>query len=132
QLQGASLQNPGVWALIMTPEQTVTVNSETSIELEERIRTRKAAIGIIGVGYVGLPEAMAFAKAGYQVTGFDIDAQRVSKVNHGTSYVEDVDSREMAGLVEQGQLRATADFRILADMDVIHIRVPTPLRKTRD
>src|SRR5262249_33594203 len=133
QLQGASLQNPGVWALAMTPpEHTTATNTAASAELEDRIRTRRAEIGIIGLGYVGLPEAMEFAKAGYRVTGFDIDAERVSKVNHGTSYVEDVDSREMAGLVQKGRLRATADFRILADMDVIHICVPTPLRKTRD
>jgi UDP-N-acetyl-D-glucosamine dehydrogenase len=102
------------------------------MELEDKIRTRRAEIGIIGLGYVGLPEAMEFAKAGYQVTGFDIDSERVSKVNHGTSYIEDVDSREMSDLVRQQKLRATADFRILADMDVIHICVPTPLRKTRD
>jgi UDP-N-acetyl-D-glucosamine dehydrogenase len=117
----------------MTPSDQITaVTSDTSLELEEKIRARKAEIGIIGLGYVGLPEAMEFAKAGFQVTGFDIDAERVSKVNHGTSYVEDVDSREMSALVEGKRLRATADFRVLADMDVIHICVPTPLRKTRD
>ena len=114
------------------PDQITAVSSDTSIELEDKIRARKAEIGIIGLGYVGLPEAMEFAKAGFQVTGFDIDAERVSKVNHGTSYVEDVDSREMGALVQKGRLRATADFRILADMDIIHICVPTPLRKTRD
>ena len=109
----------------MTPPDqiTTTVISETSLELEEKIRARKAEIGIIGLGYVGLPEAMEFAKAGFQVTGFDIDAERVSKVNHGTSYVEDVDSREMSALVQKGRLRATADFRVLADMDIIHICV---------
>jgi UDP-N-acetyl-D-glucosamine dehydrogenase len=112
--------------------QTEVVHTPASLELEGKIRSRKAEIGIIGLGYVGLPEAMEFAKAGYQVTGFDIDAERVGRVNKGTSYVEDVDGREMAALVQQGKLRATADFRVLADMDVIHICVPTPLRKTRD
>ena len=120
----------------MTPSDQITTQittaSAVSMELEDKIRTRRAEIGIIGLGYVGLPEAMEFAKAGYQVTGFDIDPERVSKVNHGTSYIGDVDSSEMSALVRQKKLRATADFRILADMDVIHICVPTPLRKTRD
>jgi UDP-N-acetyl-D-glucosamine dehydrogenase len=117
---------------MMTIGHATAVTSDTSAELEERIRSRTAAIGIIGLGYVGLPEAMEFAKAGYRVTGFDIDSERVSRVNQGNSYVEDVDSGEMSELVRQRRLRATADFRILADMDVIHICVPTPLRKTRD
>jgi UDP-N-acetyl-D-glucosamine dehydrogenase len=115
-----------------SPVHTATVTSDISAELEDKIRAHRAQIGIIGLGYVGLPEAVEFAKLGYDVTGFDIDAERVSKVNRGTSYVEDVSSGEMGALVEQGKLRATADFRILADMDVIHICVPTPLRKTRD
>jgi UDP-N-acetyl-D-glucosamine dehydrogenase len=75
----------------MTPSDQITTQVTTasaiSMELEDKIRTRRAEIGIIGLGYVGLPEAMEFAKAGYQVTGFDIDPERVSKVNHGTSYV---------------------------------------------
>ena len=119
----------------MTPSQqtaAAAVNYDTSLDLEERIRTRTARIGIIGLGYVGLPEALEFAKTGFRVTGFDIDRERVSKVNHGTSYIEDVDSAEMSALVTGGRLGASADFRALADMDVIHICVPTPLRKTRD
>jgi UDP-N-acetyl-D-glucosamine dehydrogenase len=115
-----------------TSDHVATLSSEPSVDLEERIRTRKAEIGIIGLGYVGLPEAMEFAKAGFQVTGFDIDTKRVAGVNQGASYIEDVDSREMSLLVQEGRLRATADFHTLADMDVIHICVPTPLRKTRD
>src|SRR5262249_16004992 len=71
-------------------------------------------------------------KAGFRVTGFDIDADRVSRVNQGVSYIEDVDGQEMGPLVREGRLRASTDFRQLADMDVIHICVPTPLRKTRD
>lgn len=119
----------------MTPSQqsaVAAVNYDTSLDLQERIRTRTARIGIIGLGYVGLPEALEFAKTGFRVTGFDIDRERVSKVNHGTSYIEDVDSAEMSALVTGGRLGASADFRALADMDVIHICVPTPLRKTRD
>jgi UDP-N-acetyl-D-glucosamine dehydrogenase len=102
------------------------------MDLEGKIRTRKAQIGIIGLGYVGLPEAMEFAKAGFAVTGFDIDTERVGRVNAGQSYIEDVASDEMQKQVTEGRLRATTDFRILTDMDVVHICVPTPLRKTRD
>jgi UDP-N-acetyl-D-glucosamine dehydrogenase len=105
---------------------------DSSAELEEKIRARTARIGIIGLGYVGLPEAMEFARAGFAVTGFDIDGERVLRVNRGSSYIEDVDGREMGRLVEGGKLKATTDFRALRDVDVIHICVPTPLRKTRD
>ena len=102
------------------------------MSLTEKIRERRAEIGIVGLGYVGLPEAMEFAKAGFGVTGFDIDGERGLKVNHGVSYIEDVDSGEMDRLVRAGRLRATTAFRALGEMDVIHICVPTPLRKTRD
>ncbi|HEV8439982.1 MAG TPA: nucleotide sugar dehydrogenase [Methylomirabilota bacterium] len=115
-----------------TSDHMTALNTDSSVDLEERIRTRRAEIGIIGLGYVGLPEAMQFARAGFQVTGFDIDTERVGRVNHGISYIEDVDSLEMAPFVKEGRLRASTDFRGLADMDVIHICVPTPLRKTRD
>ncbi len=98
----------------------------------ERIRTRNAQVGVVGLGYVGLPEAVEFAKAGFRVTGFDIDGERVLKVNHGISYIEDVDGAEVFRLVQAGRLRAVADFRDLGGMDAILICVPTPLRKTRD
>lgn len=87
---------------------------------------------MVGLGYVGLPEAVEFAKAGFRVTGFDIDGERVLKVNHGISYIEDVDGAEVFRLVQAGRLRAVADFRDLGGMDAILICVPTPLRKTRD
>jgi len=102
------------------------------MNLAEKIRARRAEIGMVGLGYAGLPEAIEFAKAGFSVTGFDIDGERVVKVNHGVSYIEDVDGSEMGRLVQDGRFRATADFRILRDMDAILICVPTPLRKTRD
>jgi len=104
----------------------------TGCSLEELICTRTAQIGVIGLGYVGLPEAVEFARAGFQVTGFEIDSERVLKVNRGVSYIEDIDSTEVSRLVQAGQLRAVADFGRLGAMDVIHICVPTPLRKTRD
>jgi len=76
-------------------------------ELEKRILDRTARIGIIGLGYVGLPEAVMFAQAGFPVTGFDVDAERVGKVNAGESYISDVPSETLASLVSTGRLRAT-------------------------
>ncbi len=100
--------------------------------LLERIRTTEARIGIIGLGYVGLPLAVEFAKAGFDVTGFDVDESKNSAINAGTSYIPDVPAAELAEVVHAGRLRATSDMSKLGDMDVIDICVPTPLRKTKD
>src|SRR5262252_6086500 len=96
------------------------------------IRERKARVGIIGLGYVGLPLAVEFARAGFDVTGFDVDAAKVSDINAGRSYIPDVPQHELAEVVAVGRLRATTDMRQLEDMDVADICVPTPLRKTKD
>jgi UDP-N-acetyl-D-glucosamine dehydrogenase len=101
-------------------------------DLQEKIRTRKARVGVIGLGYVGLPLAVEFARAGLDVTGFDVDAGRVDDVNQGRSYIVDMSDGEMREILASGRLRATADFAQLADMDTINICVPTPLRKTKD
>ncbi len=100
--------------------------------LLERIRTTEARIGIIGLGYVGLPLAVEFAKAGFDVTGFDVDESKNTAINAGTSYIPDVPAAELAEVVQAGRLRATSDMAKLGDMDVIDICVPTPLRKTKD
>jgi UDP-N-acetyl-D-glucosamine dehydrogenase len=91
-----------------------------------------ARVGIIGLGYVGLPLAVEFAKAGIRVTGFEIDEKRAKTLNSGRSYIQDVPTRELRGLVRTGLLRATTDFSELKRMDAIDICVPTPLRKTKD
>ncbi len=100
--------------------------------LEEKIRTRRARVGIIGLGYVGLPLAVEFAKAGFRVTGIDVQPEKVAKLNAGESYVQDVPSETLRPLVEAGTLSATLDFSVVADLDTINIAVPTPLRKTKD
>jgi len=100
--------------------------------LEEKIRSRRARIGIVGMGYVGLPLAVEFAKAGFSVTGIDTNEEKVRRVNAGDSYVGDVPSSTLGPLVESGKLRATADFSALLDLDTVNICVPTPLRKTKD
>ncbi|MBZ5723927.1 MAG: nucleotide sugar dehydrogenase [Acidobacteriia bacterium] len=100
--------------------------------LEDKIRTRRARVGIVGLGYVGLPLAVEFANAGFSVTGIDVSRQKVSRVNAGDSYVGDVPSATLAALVDAGKLRATADFSAVQELDTINICVPTPLRKTKD
>ena len=100
--------------------------------LEEKIDARTARVGVIGLGYVGLPLAVEFATAGFDVTGFDVDASKVAAVNEGRSYILDVAGADEAERVGAGRLRATTGMAALADMDVVDICVPTPLRKTRD
>jgi UDP-N-acetyl-D-glucosamine dehydrogenase len=100
--------------------------------LLDRIRSRQARIGIIGLGYVGLPLATEFARAGFTVTGFDVDSSKTAQINAGTSYIPDVPETELAAEIRAGRLRATTDMQLLGEMDVVDICVPTPLRKTRD
>ena len=104
----------------------------TQPSIAERIRTRKVSVGVIGLGYVGLPLAVEFARAGLDVTGFDVDASKISQINAGTSYIPDVPNEDLAAAVTSGCLKATTDMAQLGAMDVIDICVPTPLRKTRD
>jgi UDP-N-acetyl-D-glucosamine dehydrogenase len=101
-------------------------------ELKSKIQSKKANIGIIGQGYVGLPLAVEFAKAGFSVTGFDTDDKKVSSINKGISYILDVPSVDVKELVASCKLKATTDTRLLSKMDVIIICVPTPLRKTKE
>jgi UDP-N-acetyl-D-glucosamine dehydrogenase len=101
-------------------------------ELSARIASREATIGVVGLGYVGLPLALEFAKAGFRVTGFDLDAEKVRTLQQGGSYIEDVPAADVKDAVAAGRLRAVADFGALASVDVINVCVPTPLTKTRD
>ncbi len=101
-------------------------------ELLQKIETREARIGVVGMGYVGLPLAVALVEAGFSVVGIDVDQAKVALLNAGRSYVEDVADGALRPLVESGKLRASADYADLADVDAISICVPTPLRKTKD
>ncbi len=102
------------------------------MNLKERLQKRQAAVGVIGLGYVGLPLAVEFAKAGFDVTGFDVDESKVAEINAGRSYILDVHADDVATCVKAGRLRATTDMSALARMDAVDICVPTPLRKTKD
>lgn len=101
-------------------------------ELLTRINNRTAKIGIVGLGYVGLPLAVAFAEEGFHVIGVDVDPDKVDALNRGQSYVEDVPSATLGPIVGDGRLIATTDYAALATADAISICVPTPLRKTKD
>lgn len=101
-------------------------------ELLAKADSRSALIGIVGLGYVGLPLAVEFAEAGYQVLGFDVTARVVDGINAGRSHVQDIPGERLAKLVKAGKIAATRDLARLAEPDCIAICVPTPLSKTRD
>ncbi len=96
------------------------------------LREKKARIGILGLGYVGLPLAVVFAEAGFHVTGIDPDARKANSLNKGISYIPDVKTETLDKLVKSGHLTATTDFSALKEMDAVSICVPTPLRQTGD
>ena len=105
---------------------------EAGQELKRKIHDHSARLGVIGLGYVGLPLAVEMVKAGFQVTGIDIDRRKVESLNAGISYVLDVPSDTLLAAVTEGKLRATQSLAIMQNLDTISICVPTPLRKTKD
>jgi len=100
--------------------------------LREKLRTRRARTGVVGLGYVGLPLAVELAKAGFHATGIDLDRRKVQSINDGQSYIPDVQTADLQSLRAAGRLDATTDFAIVRELDTINICVPTPLRKTKD
>ncbi|MCK4248904.1 MAG: nucleotide sugar dehydrogenase, partial [Candidatus Omnitrophica bacterium] len=100
--------------------------------LIKKISDRKARIAIIGMGYVGLPLAVEFARVGFKVTGIDLDVRRVNELNKGKSYILDVPSKEVKSLVTRGKFRVTNKYSCLVGQDIVIICVPTPLRKTKE
>lgn len=101
-------------------------------ELLQKIERREAKVGIVGLGYVGLPLAVAFANDGFHVVGVDVDAEKVAMLQDGQSYVEDVPADQVAAIVANGRFTPTTNYDALAAVDAISICVPTPLRKTKD
>ncbi len=103
-----------------------------AVELKEKLESKDATIAVIGQGYVGLPLALGFVEAGFRTIGVDIDADRVSQLNEGSSYISDVSDAELQKALETGLFAATTDFSDVTEADAVSICVPTPLRKTRD
>ncbi len=108
------------------------MNMETKSALMKKFEDRTARIGVVGIGYVGLPLAVVFAEAGFDVVGVDPLAEKVDALNRGESYILDVDSAKVKALVAAGKLSASTDYTRLAEVDAVSICVPTPLRKTGD
>jgi len=106
--------------------------TDIKAQLLEKLAQRQARVAVIGLGYVGLPLAVAFAESGCRVTGIDVDARKTDGVNRGESHIEDVPDSSVRTLVEAQRLCATNDFVVLQECDAISICVPTPLRKTGD
>ena len=101
-------------------------------QLDEKIRSKRAKVAIIGLGYVGLPLAVGFAQKGFEVTGIDSDRKRVAQIQKGRSYILDIRSQNLKECVRKRRLRATTSYQAIRNIDVISICVPTPLRKTKD
>src|SRR5690349_12268976 len=100
--------------------------------LREKLKSRRARTGVVGLGYVGLPLAVELGKAGFHATGIDLDKRKVDAINAGRSYIPDVSTADVQSLQNAGKLDASTDFAIVKELDTINICVPTPLRKTKD
>lgn len=107
-------------------------NPARATELQKAIREKSALVGIIGLGYVGLPLVRAFAEAGFRTLGFDVDQSKVDRLSRGESYIAHIPSAWIAECIASGRFRATADMRRLAEADALLICVPTPLNESRD
>ena len=101
-------------------------------DLIKKLKSKEARVGILGLGYVGLPLAVVFAEAGFKVTGIDPDSRKIDSLKKGLSYIPDVKTEVVDAFVKSGHFTATTDFSVLKDMDAVSICVPTPLRQTGD
>lgn len=100
--------------------------------LKKKIETRKANVALIGLGYVGLPYAVAFAEAGFTVHGIDLDEKKINSIREGRSYIIDIDSDRLKKVVKSKNLYVYSDYEIISKVDAVVVCVPTPLNKTRD
>src|SRR4029450_4955951 len=106
--------------------------NQIAANLLKKIERREAHAGIVGLGYVGLPLAVELAKAGFRVTGIDLDERKIRAIKSGQAYMPDVSTKDVETLPRAGKLDATTDFSVVKSLDTINICVPTPLRKTKD
>jgi UDP-N-acetyl-D-glucosamine dehydrogenase len=111
---------------------TATATSSPAEELRRKIESRTACVGVIGLGYVGLPMTLTMAEKGYSVVGFDIDPSKIEALNHGRNYIQHLDGSRLTAAIASGKFHATAEFPRLKEPDVILICVPTPLTPQRE
>ena len=115
-----------------TIENDVTPATDAYLELEAKIATKTARFGVIGLGYVGLPLGLTLSDAGFNVTGIDIDTNRIDSIVAGRSYITDIGDQELRKAMSEKRFRATTDLSEIRNLDAVSICVPTPLRKTKD
>jgi UDP-N-acetyl-D-glucosamine dehydrogenase len=110
----------------------VLLNTQAASSLAERIESRTARIGVVGLGYVGLPLISAFTNAGFNCLGFDVDWAKVQALKEGESYIKHIASQTVADWIEREVLEPTSQMERLCEADVVLICVPTPLNSSRD
>ena len=113
-------------------ENEAAIKTDAYMDLELKIRTKRARFGVIGLGYVGLPLGLTLSESGFNVTGFDIDTNRVEAVGAGRSYITDISNADLQRATGEKRFRATTDLAAIGGVDAVSICVPTPLRKTKD
>ena len=101
-------------------------------QLGQRIANKEAIIGVVGLGYVGMPIALEFAKKGFQVRGVDVSARKIEALSRGENFIEDLEDEEVADVVSRGLFSASTSYEPLADADVVFIAVPTPFNANKD
>lgn len=106
--------------------------SKTTIKLIDRFKNRKAYIGVIGLGYVGLPLIETFVKEGFKTIGFDVDQKKIEMLNAGASYIKHISHEKIVSMLSTGLFKATSDYSLISDVDAVLICVPTPLNKHRE
>jgi UDP-N-acetyl-D-glucosamine dehydrogenase len=114
------------------PAKTSPALGSLADTLHRKLTDRTARVGVVGLGYVGLPLLVEFARGGFHAVGIDIDPRKIATINRGESYIQDVAAEDIVEMAATGRLTATGDTAVIRQLDTINICVPTPLRKTRD
>ncbi|MCB0851799.1 MAG: UDP-N-acetyl-D-glucosamine dehydrogenase, partial [Bacteroidetes bacterium] len=113
-------------------EEVVGQLNGKAADLAHRIKNKEAIIGVVGLGYVGMPIALEYCKKGYSCIGVDVVEEKVNSLNNGINFIEDLKDEEVAQAVSDGLLKASTDYQALTEADIIFIAVPTPFNANKD